>query len=325
MTNILIVGYGSIARRHHENLLKYNKDFKIYILTRQKIKKTHNTTFIKKLNEIDVNIKYVFICTGANEHLKYINHFASKALKIFVEKPLSMNSKGLKLLYTTCKKKKINIFVGYNIIFLDSLIKLKDLLRKEKILKVSIKTNYDLRLWRKNKNYKKSVSAIKNKGGGVLLELSHDIHYLMWLIGLPKWVSCYYSKLSDLKVNTEDNVILNIGFNKIISNLQMDFINKYNQRNLEVLTKKNYYQWDYNNNTIKKYNPKTKKLYLFFKGKIDKNLSYKEELKDFFKQNNQSKILKNLNLAISTLILIDEAKKSKINNMKKTLLNFKNV
>jgi predicted dehydrogenase len=236
-----------------------------------------------------------------------------------------MNSKGLKLLYTTCKKKKINIFVGYNIIFLDSLIKLKDILRKEKILKVSIKTNYDLRLWRKNKNYKKSVSAIKNKGGGVLLELSHDIHYLMWLIGLPKWVSCYYSKLSDLKVNTEDNVILNIGFNKIISNLQMDFINKYNQRNLEVLTKKNYYQWDYNNNTIKKYNPKTKKLYLFFKGKIDKNLSYKEELKDFFKQNNQSKILKNLNLAISTLILIDEAKKSKINNMKRTLLNFKNV
>ena len=73
------------------------------------------------------------------------------------------------------------------------------------------------------------------------------------------------------------------------------------------------------------YNPKTKKLYLFFKGKINKNLSYKEELKDFFKQNNQSKILKNLNLAISTLILIDEAKKSKINNMKKTLLNFKNV
>ena len=105
----------------------------------------------------------------------------------------------------------------------------------------------------------------------------------------------------------------------------MDFINKYNQRNLEVLTNKNYYQWDYNKNTIKKYNPKIKKLNLFFKGKINKNLSYKEELKNFFKQNNQIEILKNLNMAISTQILIDGAKKSKINNMKKTFLNFKNV
>ena len=184
MSNILIVGYGSIGRRHYKNLKNYNKNFFFYILTRQNIENNKkNTRFIKNIKQINEKINYVFICTGANEHLKLIKLFVSKVDKIFVEKPLAINSKGIKKFYEFCKKLKIKIFVGYNIIFLDSLIKLKKILDKENILKVSVKTNYDLRLWRKNIKYENSVSASRHKGGGVLLELSHDIHYLIWLIG----------------------------------------------------------------------------------------------------------------------------------------------
>ncbi len=326
MSKILIVGYGSIGRRHHKNLLNYNKDFYFYILTRQKIKNNKkNTRFVKNIAEVKEKIDYLFICTGANEHLKYIYLFILKVQKIFVEKPLSQNSKGLIKLYQFCKKNKIKIFVGYNIIYLDSLLKLRQIIKTEKILKVSIKTNYDLRLWRKNIRYQNSVSASKNRGGGVLLELSHDIHYLLWLLGKPKWVSCYFSKLSNLKVDTEDNVILNIGFNKAISNIQMDFINKYYQRNLEILTNRNYYQWNYSKNNLMKFDQKTKKLKLIFKGNPDKNISYKNEISYFFNENNQKKINENLRMVILTSILIDTARKSKKNSMVKTYIDFKNV
>ncbi len=326
MSKILIVGFGSIGRRHYKNLLNFNKNFFFYILTRQKIKKNKkNTKFISNIKEIEQNVDYVFICTGANEHLKYIYLFISKTQKIFVEKPLSQNSKGIKKLYKLCKKYEIKIFVGYNLVFLDSLIMLKKIIKKEKILKVSIKTNYDLRLWRKNINYKNSVSASKDKGGGVLLELSHDIHYLLWLLGKPKWVSCYYSKLSNLKIDTEDNVILNISFGKTISNIQMDFINKFYQRNMEILTNKNYYQWDYSKNSLKKYDQKNKKLKLIFKGTIDKNVSYKKELASFFAINNQKKIIENFRLVALTSLLIDSARKSKNKNMSKIYMNFKDV
>ena len=38
-------------------------------------------------------------------------------------------------------------------------------------------------LYRKNIDYKKSNSAKKKFGGGLLLELSHEIDYIKWLFG----------------------------------------------------------------------------------------------------------------------------------------------
>jgi predicted dehydrogenase len=187
-------------------------------------------------------------------------------------------------------------------------------------LKVSVKTNFNLRLWRGNIDYKKSVSALKKMGGGVMLELSHDIHYLVWLLGNPTWVSCYYSKISNLRIDTEDCAIINIGFKKIISNIQLDFINNYNQRNMEIVTEKNYYQWNCLSNGIKKFDQKSKKLKLIFSSTFEKNYTYENQLKYFFKENNLEKIYKNFKTAVMTSLLIEAAKKSKKNNMKKEFL-----
>ena len=48
---------------------------------------------------------------------------------------------------------------------------------------MSINCSSFLPSWRKNIDYQSSVSAKKSLGGGVLLELSHEIDYLIWLIG----------------------------------------------------------------------------------------------------------------------------------------------
>ena len=37
--------------------------------------------------------------------------------------------------------------------------------------------------WRKNTDYRKGVSARQDLGGGVLLELSHEIDYIQWIFG----------------------------------------------------------------------------------------------------------------------------------------------
>ena len=42
--------------------------------------------------------------------------------------------------------------------------------------------------WRSNRDYRKSSSLKKVEGGGVLLELSHEIDYIRNLFGVPKHV-----------------------------------------------------------------------------------------------------------------------------------------
>ena len=65
------------------------------------------------------------------------------------------------------------------------------------------------------KNYENNVSANKNLGGGVLLELSHEINYLNWLFGDVKWVKASISKQSSLKLDVEDTANIILSFKKI--------------------------------------------------------------------------------------------------------------
>ena len=66
--------------------------------------------------------------------------------------------------------------------------------------------------WRPNSDYTKSVSAIKKLGGGVLLELSHDIDYLVWLFGNVKWVNSTIHRQGNLKIDTEDTAHVTLCF-----------------------------------------------------------------------------------------------------------------
>ena len=53
-------------------------------------------------------------------------------------------------------------------------------------------------------DYKETVSAKAELGGGVLLELSHEIDYLRWIFGEFNWVSAWHGKLSNLEIDVED-------------------------------------------------------------------------------------------------------------------------
>ena len=51
------------------------------------------------------------------------------------------------------------------------------------------------------------MSANKNLGGGVLLELSHELDYMRWIFGEPTWVTAWLGHLSSLEVDVEDTAI----------------------------------------------------------------------------------------------------------------------
>ena len=168
--NFLIIGYGSSAIRHIKNLHKINKDIFYFILSRKKkitlnFVKKNSFKHIKKLNEINLNeISNTFICTGSNEHFKHISNLSNTKTNIFVEKPLMDTSIKINEFKKILKKTKSKIYIGYNLLFSNSLNFLKKKkLEKEKINKINIKAAYYLPFWRKNINYKDSVSSSKKK------------------------------------------------------------------------------------------------------------------------------------------------------------------
>ena len=120
----LIIGFGSIGRKHFSIIKKLNIFKKIYILTKQK-KKLNIISSLKDLNFIKPS--YIIISSRTNMHFSQLKILERKIKNsyILVEKPLFEKKK---LLNVTQNK----VFVGYNLRFHPVLIFLKKFLRKKK-------------------------------------------------------------------------------------------------------------------------------------------------------------------------------------------------
>ena len=72
-----------------------------------------------------------------------------------------------------------------------------------------------------------SSSASKARGGGVLLDLSHEIDYLNWILPDTKYSYFFKKKLSSLKINAEDIAIINgEGKNKLQIQVNLNYFSR---------------------------------------------------------------------------------------------------
>ncbi len=310
---VLIIGFGSSAKRHIANIKKIKKNVFFFILSRKKkinlnVKK-NNFKHIKKINEIyNDNISHSFICTGANEHFKYLKILSKIKTDIFVEKPLDDSNKNINKIRKIYKANKNKIYVGYNLLFSHSLNFIKKInLKKKEINKVGVKAGYYLPFWR-NDDYRLGVSSDKNKGGGVLLELSHEINYLIWIFGRPLWASALLKKSSNLKINVEDSAYIVLGYKNFNCLVELDFISKKYLRFCQIDTNNFSYFWNFKKNNLIAFNNKKKSKVLFNK-KFNLNDSYFNQLKFFF-NSKKSKFQKYFDFAMDTLQVIDAIKNS---------------
>ena len=87
---VLIIGFGSIGKRHASILSQFKNIGKVFVFTKQK---SNIQNRIKNLNEIKlIDPDYILICSRTSDHYKHLQ-FIEKNLKnkiILVEKPLFM-------------------------------------------------------------------------------------------------------------------------------------------------------------------------------------------------------------------------------------------
>lgn len=198
----LVIGYGSIGKKHCKILQEIKKINKIFILTKQKISKDfylcENFSSIKKINP-----DYIIISSNTNKHystLKYLNNNLKNKI-ILVEKPLFEK-------YYDFPKLNNKVFIDYNLRLHPVIAKIKKLVKKRKIFSVNSLCLSDLRNWRKGRKYNKTSSAKKSDGGGVILDLSHEFDFISWIFGQMSLIKSIDKKLSNLKINTEDYLSL---------------------------------------------------------------------------------------------------------------------
>ena len=192
----LVVSYGSIGRKHAK-ILKAKFGIKdLTVCTKKRISK-FNT--IKKLHGLKKKPSYIVIASPTSKHFQQLKFIEKKfkKIKILVEKPLFDK-------YRKLNVRKNKIFVGYNLRFHPIIKYIKKYIKGKKILDIKITCNSYLPDWRPDEFYKKSSSASKSLGGGVILDLSHELDLVRWLFGEITIKFIQKGKFSNLLINTED-------------------------------------------------------------------------------------------------------------------------
>lgn len=181
-------------------------------------------------------------------HVSDAKQFIANGCPVFIEKPLSNSSDELCSLIELAETNDVVCMVAYVLRFLPTMQKIKGIILGNElgnILHATISVGQHLPSWRPDQDYRKTVSAQKNMGGGALLELSHEIDYMLYLFGSPSKVSANIRSSGSLQIDVEDHVdsmfVYESGF---VVNLHLDFLQKVASRYCHITMDEGYINWD---------------------------------------------------------------------------------
>ena len=205
---VLFVGIGSIGTRHLKNLhtVANERGLTLDITALRSSSRELPAETARLLNRQisaldDTVYDLAFITNPTTLHHKALEDLKGKANFFFIEKPIfedciyDLNALGLN---------EKNAYVACPMRYCGAYMKLKELLKDKKPFSVRIICSSYLPGWRPNTDYRKNYSAIKALGGGVTIDLIHELDYMTDLFGFPEESYNFKGKYSDLEIDSDD-------------------------------------------------------------------------------------------------------------------------
>lgn len=294
---VAIVGFGSIGQRHYKNLLDVTDQ--ITVLSKRSeikvIRKANNFEELKKYAPYDL----IMICNETYKHKESIlKAIALNPKIIFVEKPLVNTLSDIDSIKKALGNNKIHFMVGYSRQFFEPYLKIKRIIKSRKLGRIyyfRLSVGQDLRLWRK-RDYRLSYSVHKNQGGGVVLDLIHEINFPAWALNEPiKPIFSLVRKLTTLKSDAEDfSESLLVSNSGIIVSLHQDCIRRPGKWSCEIIGSEGSLCWDTDSNDLQvNCGKKMTKTRIDF----DWNQMFLREIKFLINLKNQKQIFSNIDEA----------------------------
>jgi len=251
--NILIIGLGSIALKHINAINKI--DNKINIFAYRSI--GHQTTIpgvkdIYSLEDLEVNFDFAIISNPTHLHSHFISLLSEKGINVFIEKPPLDSLNNADILLKKVESSNIITYVGCNLRFHPILVFLKKelLLKNKRINEVNIYSGSYLPNWRPGKNFRDIYSVNPEMGGGVHLDLFHELDYAFWLFGKPNKVTSIKRNVSSLNISAIDYANFLFEYDEYTINIVLNYYRKDSKRSVEILFENQTWIIDILNNKI---------------------------------------------------------------------------
>lgn len=226
----LVVGFGSIGQRHARILTELGID--VAVVSRRDI--SHTPSF-KSIPAAFAAFApdYVVIASRTHEHQDDIHTLIDSGFsgRLLIEKPLYDHRHD-------CPSSLLaNAKIAYNLRFHPALLRYREILGKCSVYAVHAYAGSYLPNWRPGADYRLSYSAHGTMGGGVLLDLSHEIDYLLWIFGPWLRLSAIGGHFSQLEIESDDAFGLLFATKQVpLISLQLNYLDTTPTRTVVALT-----------------------------------------------------------------------------------------
>lgn len=247
---ILVAGCGSIGLRHLQNLKSLGVSVSAYDVDTSKLDEIGNKFKVPVFHDLDMalsqDLTAVFVCTPNHLHVHVALKAAQRGFNLFIEKPLSNSMQGIEELQKMIEDNDLVAMVGFNLRFEPGISYLKKILRPENVAFLRAEYGSYLPNWRPSLDYRKTYSAIRAHGGGIILDDVHEIDYVCWLLGYPTEFICRGGRFSNLDIDVEDIADLFMSFPTCIATIHMDYLQRVPIRKCKIVLKDGYFiEWEF--------------------------------------------------------------------------------
>ena len=248
----LIAGFGSIGRRHLNNLRAHGEEDILLYRTQ------HSTLSEKDVKGIPVETSLeaalahrpdaVIISNPTALHLDVAIPAARAGCAILMEKPISNHFERVDELQKIVQQNKVKVLMGFQFRFHPTLRQVAQWLNDGEIgapLSVYAHWGEYLPDWHPWEDYHKSYSARIDLGGGVVNTLSHPIDYLHWLIGEAEELAAMIGNSSELNLDVEDTATILLRYKSgAIGSVHLDYVQRPPRHSLEIIGNCGTIVWD---------------------------------------------------------------------------------
>jgi predicted dehydrogenase len=289
---ILVLGAGSIGRRHIANLRQIGMtDLVIADPSQVALDKARAIAGEASFTE-DPGSAFnrgsfgaVFICSPPQLHLSQLDAALDHGAHVFVEKPFSLKSDGAEAVLRKADASQLKVMTAFNMRYLDLIRTMKKWLdegRIGRVLGCRIGLSSFMPNWHPDEDYRQGFMAFWHSGGGALFDYSHGIDLAQWFAGEIESVACL-QRTTLLEMETDDvSAVTCVTRGGAVCSFYFDFVDRMPRKSLELIGSEGTMIWEYD---------KSERLSLFKSAageqtrivtKENYAQCYVEEIKDFF-------------------------------------------
>lgn len=253
--HVVIVGLGSIGRRHATNVATVRPDARLTFVRHHggedDFARRLRARVVGSIDDVELtSCDLAILATPSDRHVDALPTLIRAGCPLMIEKPVVTDLDDCDTIESLlAESPPARRTVGFNLRYLPSLRRVRDLIdagRLGRIVRASFTAGQWLPSWRPDVDYRTVYSAASIAGGGVELDLAHEFDIARWWLGDLAPLFAAAGTFSGLDISTSDtatSVLVPPGGRAPLVTVTLDYVARPRIRRYEVVGDAGTVQW----------------------------------------------------------------------------------